>query len=143
MTTVAQVLFQKGGNVINIDADASVFDAIKLMAERNIGAVTITDNGKLVGIFTERDYARKVILKGKTSPGTKVGAIMTGNPVCVAPEYTVEHCMALMTDKTIRHLPVLDGDLLVGIISIGDLVKCIIDEKEYIIDQLEHYIQGG
>ena len=108
-----------------------------------LGALAVTENDRLVGIFSERDYARKVILKGKASPTTSVAEIMTENPVCVTPDQTVEQCMALMTGKAIRHLPVLEDDCLVGMISIGDLVKSIIEEQEFIIDQLGRYIQGN
>lgn len=120
-----------------------VYDAIKLMAEKNIGALPVVANDRLVGVFSERNYARNVFLKGKASPTTPISEVMSERPVCVFPDQTVEECMALMTDKLIRHLPVLEGNQLVGIISIGDLVKSIIREQKFMIDQLGHYIQGG
>jgi CBS domain-containing protein len=143
MPTVRQLLAEKGHTVIAVAPDSTVFDAIKLMSEKNIGALAVMEDNQLVGIFNERDYARKVILRGRASPKTSVAEVMTENPVCVYPDQTVEECMALMTDKAVRHLPVLDDSQLVGIVSIGDLVKSIIREKEFIIDQLGHYIQGG
>lgn len=143
MKTVKQVLDSKGRNVWTIGPDDSVFDAIKVMAERGIGALPVVENGKLVGIITERDYARKVILKGKSSQETPVRQIMTTSVLCAQPEQTIEECMTLMSDKRIRHLPVCDGDPVAGIISIGDLVKAVIAEQQFTIQQLEHYISGG
>lgn len=143
MTTVSQILQVKGNKVVTVDVGMTVYDAIKVMADNNIGAVAVTDDGKLAGIFSERDYARKVILQGKASPDINVAEIMTANPVCVVPDRTVDQCMALMTDKAIRHLPVLQDNRLIGMISIGDLVKSMIEEKDHIIDQLEHYIAGS
>ncbi len=142
MTTVRQLLEAKGRDVVSVAPDVTVYDAIKLMADRNIGALCVVKDGRLIGLVNERDYARKVMLKGKASPTTSVAEIMTENPICVYPEQTVEQCMAVMTDKSIRHLPVLETNQLVGIVSIGDLVKSIIQEQEFIIDQLAHYIQG-
>jgi len=112
------------------------------MAEKDIGSLVVMDGEKLVGIITERHYSRNVILKGKTSPNTLVRDIMDRNVIYVRPEQSVELCMALMTDKRIRHLPVLDGTKVIGIISIGDLLKFVISKQEFVIDQLEHYIQG-
>ena len=143
MTTVAQLLARKGNSVVSVTPSSNVFDAIQLMADRNIGALAVVLDDRLVGIFTERDYARKVILRGKASPTTLISEVMSSNPVCVYPAHTVEQCMALMTQKTFRHLPVLEGNKMVGMISIGDLVKSIIEEQEFIIDQLAHYIQGA
>jgi CBS domain-containing protein len=143
MTTVSQLLARKGHAVISVQPSSTVYDAIKLMADKNIGAVAVVEGDRLVGIFTERDYARKVILRGKASPTTLVAEVMSKNPICVFPEHTVEQCMALMTQKTFRHLPVLEANRMVGMISIGDLVKSIIQEQEFIIDQLAHYIQGA
>lgn len=143
MTTVAQLLALKGDNVISVSPSTMVYDAIQLMADRNVGALAVMENDGLVGIFTERDYARKVILKGKASPTTTIREVMSLNPICVYPTHTVEQCMALMTEKTFRHLPVLENNKMVGMISIGDLVKSIIKEQEFIIDQLAHYIQGA
>jgi CBS domain-containing protein len=113
------------------------------MADKNIGAVLVMETGRVVGILSERDYARKVVLHGKSSRDTLVRDIMTERVAYVRPEETAEECMAIMTDKRIRHLPVLDGDRLVGVISIGDVVKCIIDERAFTIEQLEHYITGA
>lgn len=143
MKTVGQLLALKGNEVFTIEPSSTVYDAIKVMADHNVGALPVTEGDRLVGIFSERDYARKVILKGKASPTTTVAEIMTENPICVYPDQTVEQCMALMTGKAIRHLPVLEGDELIGMISIGDLVKSIIEEQEFIIDQLGRYIQGN
>ncbi len=143
MTTVAQLLARKGNSVVSVTSSSNVFDAIQLMADRNIGALAVVLDDRLVGIFTERDYARKVILRGKASPTTLISEVMSSNPICVYPTHTVEQCMALMTQKTFRHLPVLEGNKMVGMISIGDLVKSIIEEQEFIIDQLAHYIQGA
>lgn len=140
MTTVKQLLDAKGHEVVSLSPDGSVYDAIKLMAEKNIGAVVIVEDGLPVGIFTERDYARNVILKGKASPTTRVGDIMTTEVICAEPEGTIEQCMAVMSDKRVRHLPVLDKGLLVGIVSIGDLVKAVIADQQFVIDQLVHYI---
>ena len=140
--TVKHLLEQKGRNVWTIDPDTTVFDALAKMAEKDIGSLVVTDGEKLLGIITERHYSRNVILKGKTSPTTLVRDIMERNVIHVRPEQSVEQCMALMTDKRVRHLPVLDGKKLIGIISIGDLLKSIISKQEFVIDQLEHYIQG-
>ncbi len=143
MKTVSMLLRAKGPEVLSIVPDAPVFDALALMAERNVGALLVTEAGRLVGIFSERDYARKVILKGKTSRETTVREIMSSHVVSVRPEQTITECMALMTERRIRHLPVLEGDELVGIISIGDVVKAIITEQEFEIEQLQSYITGG
>lgn len=142
MQLAKQLLEQKGDNVKTIDPDSSVYDAIKAMADNHIGALPVLKDDKLVGIITERDYARNVILKGKSSKVTPVKDIMTSNVLCVSPEKTVEECMALVTDKRVRHLPVVNNGKLIGIISIGDLVKSIISEQQYMIEQLEHYITG-
>jgi CBS domain-containing protein len=143
MKLVKQILQAKGSGALSISPDAFVYDALKLMAEKNVGTLLVLEKGKLVGIISERDYARKVILKGKSSLETPVREIMTDRVLFVRPEQTVEECMALMTDKHIRHLPVLVGDQVVGIVSIGDLVKASIDEKDFLIQQLENYITGG
>jgi CBS domain-containing protein len=140
MATVQHLLNQKGFSVYSIHPDATVFDAIAKMAEHDIGSLLVMDRDKLVGIFSERDYARNVILKGRSSPTTPVREIMEPRVVCVQPEQTVEECMALMTDKRVRHLPVLEGQKVTGIVSIGDLVKSIISDQKFIIEQLEHYI---
>jgi len=142
MTTVRQLLDQKGRNVWSIRPDDTVFDAVKKMAERDIGSLVVMDGEKVLGIITERHYARNVVLKGKTSPATPVRDIMEARVVTVRPNDTVERCMALMSDKRVRHLPVFDRENLVGIVSIGDLVKSIMGDQKFTIDQLEHYIHG-
>ncbi len=140
MRTVKQILDEKGRQVFSLGPADSVFDAIKLMAEKGVGALLVLEERKLVGIVSERDYARKVILQGKRSQDTAIREIMTSKVVCVLPERTVEECMALMTDRRIRHLPVLEGGDVIGIISIGDVVRAVISEKEFTIRQLEKYI---
>jgi len=142
MATVRQILDAKGHDVATIGPDATVYNAIKKLADENIGSLVVMDEEKIVGIITERDYARNVILKGKASPTTLVRDIMSTRVVCVGPEQSVEECMAVMTDKAIRHLPVLENKQLVGMVSIGDLVKSIIGDQKFIIEQLEHYISG-
>ncbi len=142
MRTVKQLLDEKGHDIQSVHPDESVFDAIQKLANANIGSLIVVEDGRPVGIFTERDYARSVILKGKSSPTTPVRDIMTTRVVYAQPEQTVEECMAVMTDKHIRHLPVLDGEKLIGMISIGDLVKSIIAEQKFTIEQLEHFIHG-
>lgn len=142
MTTVKQLLAQKGTQVWTVGADATVFDAIAMMADKNVGSLIVMNGEKLIGIITERHYSRNVVLKGKTSPTIPVKEIMEKNVVCVSPENSIEECMALMTNKRVRHLPVLDGGTVVGIVSIGDLVKSIISDQKFVIDQLEHYIHG-
>ena len=142
MTTVAQLLNSKGHTVHSINAGDSVLDAIKLMAQRSIGALVVMESDKIVGIISERDYARKVILEGKSSHNTLVKDIMTSNAVCARLDQTIEECMAVITEKRVRHLPVLNENKVVGLISIGDLVKSIIAEQQFIIEQLEHYISG-
>jgi len=140
--TVKHLLAQKGRNLWTIEPDATVLDAVAKMAEKDIGSLVVMDGEKLVGIITERHYSRNVILKGKASPNTLVRDIMERNVIYVRPEHSVERCMAMMTDKRVRHLPVLDGTKVIGIISIGDLLKFIISKQEFDIDQLKHYIQG-
>ena len=142
MRTVQQLIDEKGGDIQSIHPDDSVFDAIQKMADTNIGSLIVIEDDRPVGIFTERDYARSVILKGKSSPTTPVRDIMTTRVVYVQPEQTVEQCMAIMTDKHIRHLPVLRDDKLIGMISIGDLVKSIIADQKFTIEQLEQFIHG-
>ena len=142
MTTVRQILQDKGSKLWTIRPDLTVFEALKIMADNNIGALLIMSKDKLVGIFSERDYARKVILLGKSSKEMAVSDIMIIDVVYVRPEQSVEDCMALMTDKRIRHLPVLDQGDLIGIISIGDVVKTIISDQKFTIEQLENYISG-
>ncbi|WP_020677149.1 CBS domain-containing protein [Geopsychrobacter electrodiphilus] len=141
--TVRDVLRSKGGIMYSVEADATVLSALALMAQEDVGALMVMDSGSLVGMLSERDYARKVVLHGLSSPMTKVRAIMTRDIYYTRPEQTVEECMALVTEKRCRHLPVMEADKLVGLISIGDLVKASIAEKEFIIGQLENYIKGG
>lgn len=141
MKTVAELLRSKPDHTVYTISPATfVFDAVKLMADKNIGALMVMDGEKIVGIFTERDYARKIILLGKASKETPVRDIMTSSVIYVHPGQTNEECMALMTEHRLRHLPVLVDGKLVGLISIGDLVKDIISEQKFIIDQLIHYI---
>ncbi len=140
MATVKQLLQGKGHDIWSIGPEASVYDAIELMADKEVGALVVLEGDSLVGVLSERDYARKVVLQGRSSKGTKIKEIMTSRVVYARPKQTVEECMALMTDKRIRHLPVMDGDELLGVISIGDLVKAIIEEQQHVIEQLEQYI---
>jgi CBS domain-containing protein len=140
MGKVRDILTSKGNNVYFVEPSMMVYHAVERMCEKNIGALLIVDNGRLVGIFTERDYARKLILKGKSSKTTPISELMTQNPITVTPEHTVDECMALMTGKFIRHLPVMDNGELVGLISIGDVVKLTIEEQKDIIEYLENYI---
>lgn len=142
MKKIRELLKEKGGQVWSIAPDASVYEAMQLMADQEIGSVMVLENGKMVGLLTERDYARNVILKGRTSKDTLVRDIMTTRVVCADPDETVEECMAVMTEKRVRHLPVIVGGEVLGIVSIGDLVKSIICEQQFIIEQLEHYISG-
>ncbi|MBI2211720.1 MAG: CBS domain-containing protein [Deltaproteobacteria bacterium] len=143
MITVRDILRAKGNQIWSVSPDATVFSALELMAEKNTGALVALDGESLAGIFSERDYARKVILKGKASKETSVREIMTSEVTTVRPSQSVDECMALMTDKRIRHLPVFEEDKLVGLISIGDVVKAVISEREFTIKQLESYITGG
>ena len=142
MATVNHLLRQKGREVHTVSPDDSVFDAIRQMAEKDVGSLVVIEDGRPVGIFTERHYARNVFLKGKSSPKTPVRDAMAIRPIFVLPEQTVEECMAVMTRHRIRHLPVLEGEDLVGIVSIGDLVQSTIADQKFAIDQLEHYIRG-
>ena len=140
MKTVAQLLALKPGGIVAIAPDVTILDALKLFAEKNVGAVLVMDGPRIVGIFSERDHVRKVDLKGKSSASTPVSEVMTREVVFVTPAHTNEDCMALMTDKRVRHLPVVANDQVVGLLSIGDLVKDIISEQQFIISQLESYI---
>jgi CBS domain-containing protein len=142
MKTVKQLLSAKGSQIYSIRPDATVYEALESMAEKDIGALLVTEGTRLVGIISERDYARKVRLQGKWSQDVPVRDIMTEDVVIVDPSRTVEDCMALVTEHRVRHLPVCDGDRLVGIISIGDLVKEVIAEQEATIRQLESYIHS-
>jgi len=140
MKTLKQLLEAKGGNVYSITPDARVFDALKLMADKSVGALIVMEGGGIAGVISERDYARKVILHGKSSHDLQVRDIMTAKVITVHPGQTVEECMAMMTEKRIRHLPVTEGERLIGVLSIGDLVKEVIAEQQQTIEQLESYI---
>jgi len=142
MAKVKDILALKGQSVWSIAPEESVYEAMKLMAEKGIGAIMVIDGEKLVGILSERDYARKVILQGRASRTTQVREIMTSHVLYAQPEQNIEECMALMTDERVRHLPVYEEGRLVGVISIGDLVKSIITEQKFIIEQLERYISS-
>ncbi len=142
MVTIKQLLNTKGQDVWSVSPDASVYEAMEIMADKGVGALVVLENDKLSGIITERDYARKVVLKERVSKQTRVEEIMTKTVLYAQPGHTVEQCLAIMTEKRTRHLPVLDGDKLVGIVSIGDLVKSVIAEQQHVIEQLEHYISG-
>jgi len=141
--TAAHILKSKANQTIHrITPEASVFDAVKLMADKDIGALLVMAGTRVAGIITERDYARKIALMSRSSRETRVHEIMTSEVLYVRPERTSDECMALMTENRVRHLPVMDGDKLLGLISIGDLVKDIISEQQFVIQQLEHYITG-
>lgn len=143
MNGVAQILKGKPSRVVHsIGPNDTVYDAVRKMAEENIGALLVLDGEAIVGIVTERDYARKIVLAHRSSKETPVSVIMTPRVLCVSPQQTTEECMALMTENRVRHLPVMDNGKLIGLVSIGDLVKDIISEQQFIIDQLEHYISG-
>ncbi len=142
MKLIQHLLDTKGREIISVDPGASVLDAIKLMAEKSVGSLLVMQDGKLRGIVTERDYARKVIIKGRSSQNTEVGEIMTVDVHTAAPDNTVNHCMEVMTRRKIRHLPVVDGDNIIGMISIGDLVQAIISDQKEEIEHLEQYISG-
>jgi CBS domain-containing protein len=140
--TVKNLLEQKDRKLWTISPDATVFDALAIMADKDIGSLVVMDGEKLLGIVTERHYSRNVVLKGKTSPTTLVKDIMERNVIHVRPEQTVEQCMSVMTEKRVRHLPVVEGKMVIGIVSIGDLLKSIISKQKFVIDELEHYIHG-
>ena len=142
-TTISEILSSKGKDVWAVSPDASVYEAIEIMADKGVGALAVKSGGSIAGILSERDYARSVTLKGKSSKEIKVREIMTTSVVCINEDRKVDECLALMTEKRIRHLPVIDGDALIGIVSLGDLVKSIIKEQSFTIDQLESYIRGG
>lgn len=144
METVQDLLHDKGTDVVTVPPDCSVYDALKTMSERNIGALLVVEpDGSLAGIITERDYARKVVLAGKSSKDTLVSEIMTTDVIYVKPTHTIEEAMAVMTDHRCRHLPVLNQGNLTGLISIGDVVRSLIHDKDFLIDQLKHYIAGS
>ena len=140
---ISSLLHHKTSALWSVSPDATVFDAIKLMAEKNIGALLVLASGRLAGVFTERDYTRKVALHGKSSKETRVSEIIAREIVTVTPDYSVEDCMRLMTEKRVRHLPVVEGVTVVGVISIGDLVNWIISAQNAAIEQMEQYITGG
>jgi len=142
MANVQQLLNGKSNKVWTTDPDDTVFDAIRMMADKDVGALVVIEDGKPVGIFTERDYARKMVLEDRQSKTTPVRDVMSTRIVCASPEQTIEECMAVMTEKRVRHLPVLEDGKLAGIVSIGDLVKSRIADQEFIIEQLAHYIHG-
>ena len=142
MKTIRQVLGAKALSIISITPDALIYDALVIMAEKHIGALLVLEGDHLAGIFSERDYAREVVLKGRSSRTSLIKEVMTTNVITVSPKNTVEECMSLMTGKRIRHLPVVEDGKVIGILSIGDMVKETIAEQEAVIKQLEHYIQG-
>jgi CBS domain-containing protein len=142
MQTIREILDKKGGEIFSVAPETTVFEALKLMADKNIGAVLVLEEGKLVGIMSERDYARKIALKGKFSKEVPVREIMSSGVICVGSEQTINNTKAIMISKRIRHLPVLEEDKLVGLISIGDVVNALLDESSFMIDQLETYITG-
>jgi CBS domain-containing protein len=142
MTTIAFLLKNKGHEVWSVAPTDLVFDAITSMAEKGVGALLVMDADKLVGIFSERDYARKIVLEGKSSRDTSVDDIMTRDVIRASPDQSIEDCMSVMTENHIRHLPVVEDDQVIGVISIGDLVKVIIVEQKELITQLERYISG-
>ena len=142
MKLIKHLLDRKGRHIISVEPEDSVLDAVKLMAKESIGALAVIKDGELLGIISERDYARKVIIKGRSSESTQVAEIMTANVLTTACSETVNECMSLMTEKKIRHLPVVDDKQVIGMISIGDLVEAIISDQQEEIEQLEHYISG-
>ena len=142
MKRVKDILAVKGQAIYSIAPDASVYDAMKQMADKGIGALLVMESERLVGVISERDYARKVILLGRSSRSTQVKEIMTSHVLYAQPQQNIDECMAIMTEKRVRHLPVVDAGKVIGVISIGDLVKSIITEQKFIIEQLEKYITG-
>ena len=142
MKKIRELLAEKGTQVWSVVPAASVLDALNLMVEKNIGAVLVMDGDRLVGVLSERDHTRDVVLKDRTAKDTLVSDAMTRRPVCVRPDQTVDDCMALMTDKRVRHLPVVEEDRVVGLVSIGDAVKATISQQQFVIEQLENYISS-
>ena len=142
MITIEQLLNNKDNQIWSVEPKTSIFEALKIMSDKEIGALLVLEDEKLVGIFSERDYARKVILKGKSSKNTHVGELMTKKVLYIDPEQTINDCMTIMTDKHIRHLPVIENDKVIGIVTIGDVINQIISEQEYTIQHLENYITG-
>ncbi len=143
MITIRHLLDTKGYDVWSIRPDATVYEAIELLAEKNIGAVLVMDGEKLEGILSERDYARRLILKGRTSQDTEVRVVMTSDVITMSPDQTLEQCMAVMTKKHVRHIPIIEDNKVIGVISIGDAVNATIANQEFLIEQLEKYIQQG
>ena len=143
MTTIAQLLNTKGDQIWSVEPKATIFEALEIMSEKEIGALLVMEDGKLTGIFSERDYARKVILKGKSSKETQVGELMTKKVFYIDSQKTINDCMAMMTAKRIRHVPVIEDNQVVGIVTIGDVVNQIISEQEVTINHLENYITGS
>ena len=143
MKTVEQIIKNKGPEIWSISAESTVYEALKLMSEKGIGALPVLKDGKICGIISERDYARKVILKDKNSRDTLVKEIMSDQVIYISKDRTAEECMALMINKRVRHLPVIEEDEMIGFISIGDIVKAVIDQKEFLIDQLVNYIKDA
>ena len=142
MGKIRNILKTKENSIFSVTPDTIVYHALETMFQKNVSALLVMENDTPVGIFTERDYARKIALKGLSSRETRVDVVMTKNLITVSPDYTIENAMRLMTDKFIRHLPVLENNLLIGIVSIGDIVKYVIEEQKYIIGNLENYITG-
>jgi CBS domain-containing protein len=142
METIRQILNKKGSQIFSVTPETTVYDTLMLMADKNIGAVLVLDEGKLVGIMSERDYARKVVLKGKFSKEIPVKEIMSPNVICIEPDQTINNTKAVMIQKRIRHLPVMENDILLGIVSIGDVVNAVLEENTFMIDQLATYIKG-
>jgi CBS domain-containing protein len=142
LETIAQILQLKGNDVWSIAPDAKVYDALVIMSEKHIGALVVVDDGRVVGIFSERDYALKVALHGLTSREADIRQVMTADIYCVTPQTSIDEAMAIVTESRSRHLPVMEGDRLVGLASIGDLVKAALDEKDFVIKQLKQYIKG-
>jgi CBS domain-containing protein len=140
--TVGQVMRKKGYGYHGIGPEGTAYDALEIMAEKNVGALLVVETGRLIGVFSERDYARKVILKGKASKSTLVKEVMTGSPISIDPSMTMRDCMVVMTLNRVRHLPVLDNDVILGVLSIGDVVNAIIAEQGSTIEELEEYIAG-
>ncbi len=143
MISIQSILKRKGHSIYNVSPDATVYDALQAMADHNCGALVVFENGTAIGMLSERDYARKVILMGKFSKDTPVRDIMTRNVISVEVDASVERCMSLMTERRVRHLVVRDGERIAGVISIGDVVKAVIDDQKFTIEQLEHYIHGS
>lgn len=142
MKKVAHILDQKGREVWTVPPDHTVFDALQLLADKDVGALVVSDGSRVLGIFSERDYARRVILMGRRSQEARVEEVMSSDPISISPDSTVDDCMALMTLNRVRHLPVVAGGVLAGMVTIGDVVRAVIEEQGVVIDQLERYIRG-